>query len=406
MGGLLLLMALVQSYFASVYRIESGSMRPTLFGGPSPEGPRYDEWVLVRFLQDPDLRRFDLVVTRAYPGSDPLVKRVAGLPGETVFIQDGDLYIDGELLPPNHPRPAPIPVFDDRYQAVDQYFEYKRPTQIEASPWDLEADVLALDASQVAVESQHGLMLFHPDLTDSYLDRNGKRNPGLRQVNDGIIECQLQLVEAYPGAVFRFRLTEEGDSFEAVLTQLESTDDPERLSILRIVRWNPRTLLSDRPEERRLVLKEIPVHVPRGPWIDVHFSNIDNHLRFASDALGLSCEVSYDRNEPYPGRKKAGNKSFGNRVAFGGAQLRANFRRVRVLRDLFYTSAGIHGTRDNCVLPQDKCFLLGDNSAFSTDSRHSAPTEVSRIAGRPVAIVWPSFRWLERIALPPGASKP
>ncbi len=44
-------------------------------------------------------RRGDIVVIRVpSQGEDLLIKRVVGLPGETVEIHDGQVYIDGQLL--------------------------------------------------------------------------------------------------------------------------------------------------------------------------------------------------------------------------------------------------------------------------------------------------------------------
>lgn len=45
-------------------------------------------------LRDP--KRFDIVIFR-YPDdeSELYIKRIIGLPGETVEIKDGDVYIDG-----------------------------------------------------------------------------------------------------------------------------------------------------------------------------------------------------------------------------------------------------------------------------------------------------------------------
>ena len=44
-------------------------------------------------------QRFDIVVLKVpSQGEELLIKRVVGLPGETVEIRDGGVYIDGELL--------------------------------------------------------------------------------------------------------------------------------------------------------------------------------------------------------------------------------------------------------------------------------------------------------------------
>ena len=57
---LALLLVFLMTYVGQVYRVDSGSMRPTIFGGRAqPDGERQDEWVLVRFENDLRPERFD-----------------------------------------------------------------------------------------------------------------------------------------------------------------------------------------------------------------------------------------------------------------------------------------------------------------------------------------------------------
>lgn len=70
------------------YVVEGGSMDPNLAD---------KQWILVYKLASPE--RGDIIVFNA-PQYDPsvLIKRVVGLPGETVKIEDGKVYIDDKLL--------------------------------------------------------------------------------------------------------------------------------------------------------------------------------------------------------------------------------------------------------------------------------------------------------------------
>ena len=69
-----------------------------------------------------------------------------------------------------------------------------------------------------------------------------------------------------------------------------------------------------------------------------------------------------------------------------------SFRGLSISRDLFYTSAGSFGTDREVRLGLDEYFVLGDNSAASTDSRSFGPIPSGRIVGLPIAVLWPFSR--------------
>jgi signal peptidase I len=72
-----------------IYTIPSASMAPTLLAG--------DHIVVTRCVGAP--RRGDVVVFRAplQPDAD-YIKRIIGLPGESVVIRNGQVFIDGQRL--------------------------------------------------------------------------------------------------------------------------------------------------------------------------------------------------------------------------------------------------------------------------------------------------------------------
>ncbi len=85
----------VRTYVAEMFYIPSGSMEPTLQIG--------DRIVVDKLSYDLHaIHRGDIVVFRR-PPLEPqhftdLVKRVIGLPGETISSRDGSVYIDGKKL--------------------------------------------------------------------------------------------------------------------------------------------------------------------------------------------------------------------------------------------------------------------------------------------------------------------
>ncbi|MEN3186914.1 MAG: signal peptidase I [Atribacterota bacterium] len=103
-----LVIALLIRYFVvEGYYIPSSSMEPTLIPG---------ERVLVAkfYYRFTEPKRGDIVVFR-YPIDNRrnLIKRLVGLPGETVEIRDGVVRVDGELLQGNS--------FNRRYYDVGYY---------------------------------------------------------------------------------------------------------------------------------------------------------------------------------------------------------------------------------------------------------------------------------------------
>lgn len=83
----LLLLAVAIGYFVFIPSEISGtSMSPTLV--------EHDQ-LLVNTLSEID--RFDILVFRD-PGMKPVVKRVIGMPGETFYYHDDQLYVDGKQI--------------------------------------------------------------------------------------------------------------------------------------------------------------------------------------------------------------------------------------------------------------------------------------------------------------------
>jgi signal peptidase I len=94
-GGALAVALVIQAFLVQAFYIPSSSMEPTLEVG---------DRVLVNKLSYDlhDVNRGDLVVFERPDGTEgdikDLIKRVIGLPGETVEIRDGTVVIDGRVL--------------------------------------------------------------------------------------------------------------------------------------------------------------------------------------------------------------------------------------------------------------------------------------------------------------------
>jgi signal peptidase I len=88
----LLIALLINVFVGQATRVEGQSMEPNLHS----EQRLVVEKLSYRFHGP---QRFDIVVIKMpSQGEELLIKRVIGLPGETVEIRDGQVYVDGNLL--------------------------------------------------------------------------------------------------------------------------------------------------------------------------------------------------------------------------------------------------------------------------------------------------------------------
>ncbi|MFN2217502.1 MAG: signal peptidase I [Anaerolineae bacterium] len=88
----LLIALLINVFVGQATRVEGQSMEPNLHS----EQRLVVEKLSYRFHGP---QRFDIVVVKMPDqGEELLIKRVIGLPGETVEIRDGQVYVDGILL--------------------------------------------------------------------------------------------------------------------------------------------------------------------------------------------------------------------------------------------------------------------------------------------------------------------
>ena len=96
MGGVILLVFILHTFVGQKVQVDGGSMNPTLENEDT-------LWVDKLRYHITDPKRFDVIVFPYRKGSDILfIKRIIGLPGETVQIDNGKIYINGQLLVENY----------------------------------------------------------------------------------------------------------------------------------------------------------------------------------------------------------------------------------------------------------------------------------------------------------------
>lgn len=92
-GSIIVGIVLIRSFIATPVRVNGLSMYDTLNNG---------EIMILNKINYKfnDIKRFDIVVVKTH--NDKIIKRVIGLPGESVKIENNKLYIDGKEIKDNY----------------------------------------------------------------------------------------------------------------------------------------------------------------------------------------------------------------------------------------------------------------------------------------------------------------
>ena len=85
---IILIVICIRTFLFTPIVVDGESMVPTLLGNE----------IMVLKKYDTDYERFDIVVVNKSVEGDNLIKRVIGLPGETISYQNGSLYINDKVM--------------------------------------------------------------------------------------------------------------------------------------------------------------------------------------------------------------------------------------------------------------------------------------------------------------------
>ncbi len=135
----LLLVVFLRSFVAEPFRIPSGSMMPTLEVGDFILVNKFSYGIRIpvirkKILSFNDPKRGDVFVFR-YP-EEPwknFIKRVVGLPGDTIRWQGKNLYVNGQLIPNEEAG---------SYVAVDQFGDHKDAKRHKENLMGAEHDII------------------------------------------------------------------------------------------------------------------------------------------------------------------------------------------------------------------------------------------------------------------------
>ena len=370
------------------------------------------------------------------------IKRLIGLPGETIAIYQGDLYRTDKLTYANEPRPAdpndlwqPEYMYSNRihnskggneaYGAfVDGQFEMirKQPDEILAVRrlvFDLDQQPKNLSGklktrwhtpegegagwTMLPNGFQHagdtpGWVTYHhlqagwekdgqptqPSLIRDNLGYNlDLFREGTSWVPDLTVECDAEFKDA--GARVTLELTKAGVRYQAIFG-----DGMCKLFILKSA--NPESLRENATPE---LLAELPAKISAGRH-SLRFANVDSRLSVwvNNRPLAFGDKGNY---EP-PNRSVFAETAMDSAApASIGATGNVVCTKVKLHRDVFYTCYE-GGNNSSCGLQtyyvQPGHYLcLGDNSNSSSDGRDWGLVPQRLMLGRAAVIYWPMNRW-------------
>ncbi len=369
------LLAGFRVFLGDVYHVTSHSMEPTIRGATPGEwgGPSGGERVLVLYERGRTPKRFDLVVVEQEGQLTPAVKRVVGLPGESVRLVEGDVYVNGRVLGFKQPRPPPVILFDSTSDDSPAHFHSSGEAILAGRTWRMAAGAAPASAT------------WSHRITDGYRTAGGHVIPGRVEVGDLWIALGLSW-SAAPGELV-VELTEHADRFVARLR----FDGSHKAEIFLERFIAEASLVQDPSIEAPgafQLLAQGELDARPGEKLELTFSNVDNALSLNVNGQ-LQCSKDYSANTAIQGAPDPAYRHLARRVRISVPQGSLVLQRVRIGRDLHFTPRGRFAADGALVLGPDEVFLLGDNSSESVDGRDWGPTPIGKLIGKPWRVVWP-----------------
>ena len=332
-------------------------------------------------------RRWEVVAFGHPQEADKLhVKRVVGLPGESIRIGYGDVYADGEIRRKTLPqqramavlvhdancRPIIDPAPPPRWQGEEKDSQWLSDGARFAHP--LASEERSID--WLVYRHRHrvgrkGEVSEGGPITDlsPYNQTRPRRDEDTHTVTD--LMLSLRLIETFGPGRLVIQASDGREEFQVVLYPKRS-----RYKVLQ----------NGRP---------VPAAAGKLPeWTDsltVEVSLFDQQFLLAFDGRPALPPRSYARQSPPP-------KGNPRPLAIGSEGLRVKLRDLRVYRDVYYTQPVGQGERRDrgktYRLQDDEYFVLGDNSPISEDSRTWSQYAVNAklLIGKPLLVHFPAKR--------------
>ncbi len=341
-----IIMALVLRHFCvEAFKIPTPSMEPTLIGRPV-DGDRILVNKFAYLMSDPE--RWDVIVFK-YPLNitKNYIKRLVGLPGETISIRDGDVFINDKIS--RKPRHVQEILWKNwpwfLWRETDNVFfkEWRLETD-ERERWKLENGSLTVDT---------------PGLTRAFL---GKR----------VMDSYRSLNQHYtsPTSDVRLAMTvTPSSSAKEVILSIRANNRTAELLLATAGSGQTSKLTFD----GKILADLPPLTLTPGVSTELVYCHVDDTL-----LLDVNGEEAF-RHEYVAIDEGGGRFQKGkNEIGFGVTQGQVSFKNISLHRDIHYTFEA----RDTWnrtpgdleyptwTIPEGHYFVLGDNSPQSKDCRY------------------------------------
>ncbi|QDV05475.1 Signal peptidase I [Planctomycetes bacterium Poly30] len=350
---------LFKYFVLEAYKIPTGSMQPTLMGNE--ETGIYDRVIVDKFsyhYRDPE--RFEIAVFK-YPldSSKNFIKRIVGMPGERLFLQGGDAWIQPKGEEPRVLR-RPRAIQDAQLRRIDTHGEWEGKRRPES--WTL----ASTDDGDTLRTKGNGRMTYPQEfesIRDGYLDgypagvigkisEKNKRSKW-NDVTDLRVAAE---VTAAPGVSAVTFILHEGDRrFRFTLRGPEATGDTRAISA------------TGPGFEGESTSEAVAYQLKAGDSVEVEVQNLNDLLEFRVDGeLVASLEIppAISPNEARHVMESRITVDVAD-DAGGGTSIED----LKIWRDIFYTETSGRNPVTEWNIPEDAYLVLGDNSQDSSDGR-------------------------------------
>jgi signal peptidase I len=363
-------MALVLKFFViEAYQIPTGSMQPTILGDAATGiKDRVLADKLSTMLRDP--RRWEVMIFR-FPNDERrlYVKRIVGLPGETLTVRGGDIWVDDAIArKPDHVNDSVLKAIypvEDGGMDIGRAFTAGPGITVTGRRASFEPDTdseLRLRHT-VRAEYLHG---YDPDWGFEK-NRNAQRS-GPEAVPDMELSATVRLAETAEEIVLTL-MSDEGDLTVRLVPSGDENAVDARLALTPRDGGDERLLAEHRPADGgRLRV---------GRDVEIVVRDVDRQIVLWVDGREWA-RVPDDLSGP---RNERPSRALASLAIRGGGEV----EELVVRRDIFYEPKISDPTWN---IPDDSYFAMGDNTQGSHDGRTWETMTYTLQDGRQITGFW------------------